>query len=287
MTYHQLLKLAYKKVSQYDGEEEAAKLLLLELSGLSPHEFYLAINTNVDEALENDFLQKLDEYLIEGKPVQHILGYTYFFGYKLFVDDRVLIPRPETEQLTDHVLYYYDRYFDHQSVRVLDLGTGSGCIGLTLAKEEPKMDLTISDISHDALEMAKKNQELLKTHVHLVQSDLFDQLSTTFDIIVSNPPYIPDNETVGKTVDKEPDVALYGGKLGVDFYEKILTNAKTFIHQRGLIAFEHGYQQKEAIYQFAQAQYPHAIILQMKDLAGKDRFTFIGLGGVLKDEILG
>jgi release factor glutamine methyltransferase len=284
VTYDQLLKLAYKKVYQHDAEEEAAKLLLLELSGMTPHAFYLSLKSPVEPAFETLYLEKLDEYLIEGKPVQHILGYSYFFGYKLYVDDRVLIPRPETEQLTDHVLYYYDRYFQKVQVRVLDLGTGSGCIGLTLAKEEPMMDVTISDISFDALEVATKNQELLKTQATVIQSDLFENIKGTFDIIVSNPPYIPDDEAVGRTVDKEPDVALYGGKLGIEFYEKILNEASKYLNSKGLIAFEHGYQQKEAIYQSAKNNFPEAIILQMKDLAGKDRFTLIGLGGVLSEE---
>jgi len=284
VTYDQLLKLAYKKVYQHDAEEEAAKLLLLELSGMTPHQFYLSLKDPVTEAFETFYLEKLDEYLIEGKPVQHILGYAYFFGNKLFVDDRVLIPRPETEQLTDHVLYYYDRYFQNNTVSVLDLGTGSGCIGLTLANEEAHMDVTISDISLDALEVAKKNQESLQTHATIVQSDLFKNITGTFDIIVSNPPYIPEDEAVGKTVDKEPDVALYGGKLGVEFYEKILENATRFLNPKGLIAFEHGYQQKQAIYTYAKTYYPNATILQMKDLAGKDRFTFVGIGGILNDE---
>lgn len=287
MTYDQLLKLAYKKVYQYNAEEEAAKLLLLELSGMSPHQFYLSLKSPVDASFETFYLHKLDEYLIEGKPVQHILGYAYFFGNKLFVDDRVLIPRPETEQLTDHVLYYYDRYFQHKHIRVLDLGTGSGCIGLTLAKEEPNMDVTISDISTDALEVAKKNQASLGTTATIVQSDLFENINGTFDIIVSNPPYIPEDEEVGRTVDKEPNVALYGGKLGIEFYEKILLESKRFIHPQGLIAFEHGYQQKAAIYQAAKKNFPNAVILQLRDLAGKDRFTFIGLQGILSEEKLG
>ncbi|HRX44710.1 MAG TPA: hypothetical protein P5091_01590, partial [Acholeplasmataceae bacterium] len=97
-------------------------------------------------------------------------------------------------------------------------------------------------------------------------------------------PYIPDSEIVEDIVKEEPSVALYGGSLGVDFYERILKEASTYLKPKALIAFEHGYQQKELIYGFARKHYPNATIIQMKDLAGKDRFTFIGLGGALDQE---
>jgi release factor glutamine methyltransferase len=284
VTYDKLLRLAYKKVSEKKGEEEAAKLLLMELSGLEPHAFFMAMKQEVDPKLQEDFLKKLDLYLEEHMPVQHIIGHSYFFGHKLFVNEHVLIPRPETEQLVEHVLYFYDTYFGSQKINLLDLGTGSGCIGLTLAKEEPHLFVTISDISEDALEIANKNKQHLGVETNIVLSDLFDHIEGKFSILVSNPPYIPDSEVVEDVVQKEPSVALYGGSLGVDFYEKILREAKPFLESKALIAFEHGYQQKEVIASFVRAEYPHAILIQMKDLAGKDRFTFVGLNGVLENE---
>lgn len=285
MTLEALLKLAYKKVNEKSGEEEAAKLLLMELSGLDPHTFFMSLKENVNPELEHQFLTKLDLYLNENIPVQHLIGHSYFFGYPLIVNQHVLIPRPETEQLVEHVLYYIDTYFNLDHTRLLDLGTGSGCIGLTLAKEEPRLTVIASDISDEAMKVASLNKEKLQVSVELIQSDLFENISGKFDIIVSNPPYIPDSEVVEDVVSKEPSVALYGGSLGVDFYERILKEASPYLKDHALIAFEHGYQQKEMIYAFAIKHYPNAHIIQMKDLAGKDRFTFIGLGHVLNDEI--
>ena len=256
----------------------------METSGLDPHRFYMAMKTEVSEQFRHTYLKQLDQYLIDHIPVQHLIGYSYFYGYKLIVNEHVLIPRPETEHLVEHVLYFFDRYFEPTKHRVLDLGTGSGCIGLTLAKEEALLDVTISDISEDALSIAQKNKEHLDVQAEIILSDLFEHIDGKFSIIVSNPPYIPDREVVEDVVKKEPRVALYGGSLGVDFYDKILKDSKHHIHEKALIAFEHGFQQREIIKSFVEKHYPDAVIVQMKDLSGKDRYTFVGLGGVLANE---
>jgi len=281
VTYESLLRLANKKAREHHKEEEAAKLLLMELSKQTASEFFLNFKKNVDETLKKKYLDALDQYLIHNIPVQHLIGHSYFFGYAFKVNEDVLIPRAETEQLVGHVLYYIDTYFPNQKVNLLDLGTGSGCIGLTLALEEKSLHVTISDISEKALKIASFNNENLHAEATVIQSDLFDSIEEKFDVIVSNPPYIPDSEIVEDIVQKEPSVALYGGALGVDFYDRILEQAKSHIHEKAMIAFEHGYQQKEVIYGFARKHFPTGTIIQMKDLAGKDRFTLIGIGGVL------
>lgn len=285
MTYEQLLKLAYQKANLHHKEEEACRLLLMETSNQDAHQFYLQFKQEVEPSFVDRYLTLLDQYLIHHIPVQHLIGHSYFFGYSFTVNKDVLIPRSETEQLVENILLYYDTYFENQKVDVLDLGTGSGCIGLTLALEEKNMNVTISDISDQALKVAEQNRDKLKAKAKLVLSDLFEDIPQKFDIIVSNPPYIPDDEIVQDIVTKEPSIALYGGKLGTDFYEKILKQAKKHVKERALIAFEHGYQQKEMIYQYAVQSFPKSTILQMKDLQGKDRFTFIGIGDVLKTNI--
>lgn len=284
MTYEGLLKLAYKKTKTYNKEAEAAKLLLMELSNQEPHQFYLNLTQEVDTNFQKEYLDKLDQYLIQNIPVQHLIGHSYFFGHLFKVNSDVLIPRAETEQLVEHVLYFYDKYFNGESLDVLDLGTGSGCIGLTLALEEKNLHLTISDISSDALKVATLNAKKLGAKATIIQSDLFENIEHKFDMIISNPPYIPDSEVIQDIVQKEPGVALYGGKLGVDFYERIIKESLLFIKQKGLIGFEHGYQQKAQIRSFAETYYPQAKIIQLKDLSGRDRFTFIGIGGVLEHE---
>lgn len=281
MTYEQLLKFSQKEAVKFNKEVEAVKLLLMELSNQDPHTFYLNLKSEVDEKFKNHFEEQLAKYLKHDIPVQHLIGHAYFYGHAFLVNEHVLIPRSETEQLVEEVLYLYDQYFEHEKVRVLDLGTGSGCIGLTLSLEEKNMDVSVSDISIKALEVAKNNSEKLNADVSIIHSDLFENIKGTFDIIVSNPPYIPDEEALDNIVKKEPDVALFGGSLGVDFYEKILKQIKPFLKEKALIAFEHGYMQNDVIRAFVNKHLPHAIVIQKKDLQQKDRFTFVGLGGVL------
>lgn len=284
MTYQQLLNEVTKKALKQNKETEAIKLLLLELSGLAPHAFYLALKENVDDSFVDMFKEKADQYIINHVPVQHILGYSYFYGHKFNVSDDVLIPRVETEQLVENILYYYDKYFSGQTLDIIDLGTGSGCIGLSLAKEESNLHVTVTDISAKALTVTKDNGKLLGVHATYIVSDWFSHVKGTFDMIISNPPYIPTHEGVQDIVEKEPSVALYGGDTGLMFYQHILAHVRPFMNERCLIGFEHGYQQKNDILTFAKQYLPEAKVVQLKDLQGRDRFTFLGFGGVLSDE---
>lgn len=278
MTYEQLLKVSSTKAFEHDMEAEAVKLLLLELSGFTPTEFYLNVKKDVPKDFIEFFNEKLALYLIDKVPVQHILGFSYFFGRKFKVNNNTLIPRAETEQLVEHVLMAYDDLFSNKSVDVVDLGTGSGCIAITLKLEEDLMNMRAYDISIDALEVAKENSEILGANVRFGVSNWFSAIDSKFDIIVANPPYIPKTEVVENIVQKEPSVALYGGEEGLDYYIEILKNAPKFLKEKAFIAFEHGYQQRQAIYNIAKRYFPDAKIVQLEDLAGKDRFTFVYIG---------
>ncbi|MFA6377024.1 MAG: peptide chain release factor N(5)-glutamine methyltransferase [Acholeplasmataceae bacterium] len=282
MTYEALLRKAIKLAELHDKEPEAVKFLLMETFNDEPHVFYMAQNQETNKEIEHLFLERLDQYINDDIPVQHLLGFSYFFGYKFKVNEHVLIPRLETEHLVENVILYYDEYFNQKKSRVLDLGCGSGCIGLTMKLEIPEIEVTLSDISEKALITAQDNKETLGIDAHFVISDLFEKIEGKFDIIVSNPPYIPDDEEVMNIVKKEPEIALYGGKFGLDFYERILKNAKNHLNDYGLIAFEHGHQHAQSLFELVLKYYPQAKIVQMKDLAGKDRFTFVGFGGVLE-----
>lgn len=273
----------YEKLALDNNKEpESIKWLIMELSFYTPSQFYLNLKTEMNES----FIKMVDEaarkYIFESIPVQHILGFSYFYGYKFKVNDDVLIPRRETEELVEEVLSIYDEYFEGQNVNVLDLGTGSGCISVTLSLEEKKMNVKASDISAEALEVAKANNKELGANVNFVVSNWFDQIEGKFDIIVANPPYIPDNEEVQDIVEKEPSIALYGGSDGLSPYEIILSRASKYLNNKALIAFEHGYTQSEAIKNIVLKYFKDAIVIQKKDMQGKDRMTFVGLGGVLK-----
>ncbi len=281
MTLEKVLSKYEKVALKNNKEPESIKWLIMELSFYTPHQFYM----HQKEEMPESFLTMIDEavnkYVFENIPVQHILGFSYFYGYKFKVNDNVLIPRRETEELVEEVLSIYDHYFNQQPVDVLDLGTGSGCIAVTLSLEENKMTVDAADISDDALVVAKENSQILGGNVNFFLSDWFSKVTKKYDMIIANPPYIPNDELVQDIVEKEPKLALFGGTNGIEPYEIILSRAKDFLKDKGLIAFEHGYLQAQAIKDLAIKHLPGATLFQKKDMQGKDRMTFVGIGGVL------
>lgn len=280
MTYKTLLRHAEKEIEKSGLELEVAKFLLMHFSNKTAAQFYLDFESEVDSKIEASFLKALEDYTKRFVPMQHIMGYQTFYGYDFIVNNDVLIPRRETEELVENVLYFYDDYFKGQQVDVVDIGTGSGCIAVTLSKEEDNMTVYASDISDKALEVAKKNNEKLGGNVSFRQGDLLKPFQgMKFDIIVSNPPYIPSSEDVEKIVLlHEPNIALFGGDTGLIFYERILKDALNYLKPNGLIAFEHAYDKNEEIKALVNHYIPGAKITQIKDLSGKDRMTFIKVG---------
>lgn len=276
MTFKQLLKKAEKRIETTELETDAAKWLLMHVSQLTPSQFYLAFEQSVSPEIETAFEAGIEQYLAY-VPIQHIIGYQTFYGYNFIVNADVLIPRRETEELVEQVLYYYDDHFHGQTVDVCDIGTGSGCIAITLAKEEKNMRVVAADISTKALEVARQNNDKLGANVEFYEGDLLNPLKgMQFDIIVSNPPYIPNQEDVAKIVrTHEPNIALFGGDTGMIFYERILKDAKYYLKPKGLIAFEHAFDKRQAMFDLAKHYYPTANIIQLKDLSGKDRMTLI------------
>jgi len=278
MTYNSLLKKGEKCASKYKKEKTAVKSLLLFASNLSQTELYLKIDEECSKEVEEKFYELVDEYTIKNRPVQYILGYEYFYGYKILVNEGTLIPRWETEELANNILIYYDRMFKGKKVKVLDLGTGSGAIAIALSKEEKNMEVYASDISNDAITMAKKSAELNEANIEFRVGSWFEPFKETekFDIIVSNPPYLMNNEFVEDIVkDNEPHVALYGGNDGLDFYKVILSNASKYLNEDFLIGFEHGWQSREKLNEIIRIHFPNAIITNLKDASGRDRMTFI------------
>lgn len=278
-TVRKLIKEAESHLDEDHKDVNVAKVLFYHLAHKEPHELYLMMNEEVDEDLEKAFLSGMEQYY-QGTPIQYIKGYETFFGRDFKVNEDVLIPRYETEELVENILYRIDDYFqDYQNITLCDVGTGSGAIGITLSLEEPRLKVIATDISQEALVVAKENAQLLNASVEFRQGDLLQPLLETHekvDIFVSNPPYIPNDQEIEAMVkDNEPHVALFGGNDGLYFYRKIFQEVKPLLKERALLAFEMGFDQRElmeqAIHDFF-GDYPFEII---KDMNGKDRMLFI------------
>lgn len=195
------------------------------------------------------------------------------------VNEDVLIPRPETEELVGYLLSTYDDVFGGKEVDVVDVGTGSAAIAISLAKEEPNMHVVATDISEEALVVAKENAEINNAAIKFYQGDMLKPLidnNLKFDILVSNPPYIPNNEYVEDIViNNEPHVALFGGENGMNFYDIILKDANKILNTPSIIAFEHSYNKRSEMHELIQKYFPNSYAETIKDLSGKDRITII------------
>lgn len=277
-TYKEALDEAVKVFRKHHLEASAAKLLMLHFSGLEPTELYLDYEKEMPEDRRQQFMDATRRHVEDHIPVQHLIGYVYFYGYKFLVNDQVLIPRFETEELVANVLMLYDEHFGGQTIDLVDIGTGSGCLAITLKKEEPShLHVVATDISQTALETARKNAAALEADVEFIAGDMLTPVKgRRFDILVSNPPYIPDVEEVDAIIyDNEPHVALFGGEDGLKFYRRILGEAKDILKPKSIIAFEHGYDKGEALRQMAKEHFPEADVYTLKDLQQRDRMTFV------------
>lgn len=215
----------------------------------------------------------------EGKPLQQVFGYTDFYGMKINVNSNVLCPRPETEYLVEEVGKLIK---ENDYKNVLDLCTGSGAIACVIKRDNPNVSVTASDISEKALQVAMQNATENNLEIEFIASDLFSKVKGEFDIIVSNPPYIKSDviPTLSPEVRFfEPAIALDGGEDGLDYYSKIVVEAKNHLKIGGILAFEIGYDQKDSVIEIIEknenAQFEDIICKQ--DLEGNDRMIFAKL----------
>ena len=212
--------------------------------------------------------------LEEGIPVQYIVGNVDFYGNTINVNKNVLIPRFETELLVDKTIKLIKKYFN-KKVNILDIGTGSGCIAITLNKEI-NSDVDGIDISDEALNVANGNNKLNNTNVNFYISNVFSNVIDKYDVIISNPPYIAyDEEIMDIVYNNEPHNALFADNNGLYFYDKILSECKRYLNDQFIIAFEIGYMQGEDIKEFAYKYLDNVNVTIEKDYSGKDRFVFI------------
>ena len=245
--------------------------LLLQYVLDKPRQYIIVYdNKEIDKQQQWQYFVNIEK-LTKGVPLQHITHRQEFMKMDFFVDENVLIPRPDTEILVEEVIKIAQKY---NSPRILDLCTGSGAIAISLKKFVPNVDITAVDISEKALEIAQKNAKKLETKINFLKSDLFDKLDNKkFDIIVSNPPYIRKDEIkkLSEEVQKEPKIALDGGEDGLDFYRIIAEQAINYLKTGSFLCFEIGYNQKNDVIKIIEDEQNYKNTYCKKDLYGNDR----------------
>ena len=248
-------------------------LLAESICDISRQDIFLEPNKGISEEMAQKYL---DAVTVRAKhiPLQHIIGYQQFMDFEFKVNENVLIPRPETELLVEQVV----SYIKDSSVKVLDMCTGSGCIAISIDKMCANATVTAVDISNKALEVAQENNENNQGRVTFVQSDLFENINETYDIIVSNPPYIPtsDIDTLMEEVrDHEPHLALDGSDDGLKFYRAICKQSIDYLNKNGKIFFEIGYDQGKTVPALLREN-GFSDTQVLKDLSGNDRMVIAG-----------
>lgn len=254
--------------------KDQSKLILSTLLNQNYLELTMNLDMEIDKEIENKFLNCINN-IKNGKPIQYALNSVNFYGLEFYVDERVLIPRFETEELVYNTNQYINKYFNN-NIKVLDLGTGSGCIGLSLKHLNPSLNITLSDLSPYALEVAKLNSDNLKLDVNFKESNLFDNIDSKFDVIISNPPYIAFCDEVDELViNNEPHMALFANNNGLEFYDRILSSVEKYLNDKYLIAFEIGSSQKEDILKLINKYLEDVKVITKQDISKRDRMVFI------------
>ena len=277
MNRRQAITKACLLLRRQGKEESLARFLLMYMLEESPQIFSNNISEELSGENEEKYFSLIEKHIKEDMPLSHLVGFEYFYDRKFKVTKDVLSPRMETEELIYRVIEYV-KTTKKDSVKILDLCTGSGIIAITLKKElELKsVELIASDISEEALVVAKENAELNNANIKFIQSDIFNNIDEKFDIIVSNPPYIDrKDEITMKTnvLSYDPHLALFAEEEGMYFYRKIVEEAKNYLNDSGVIFFEIGHDQREKITKLADINDYHAEVY--KDLNGRDRMAFL------------
>ena len=259
------------------GEEaESLSFVYRSLKNLSFTDFVFALQQEVTEE-EEVFVKGIFQQLSAHKPAQYIIGQADFYGMQLKVDERVLIPRPETEELVELILAENPE----TNLSVLDIGTGSGAIALALAKNRQDWSVTAADISQDALDLASENAKKQNLQIFLKKSDCFTEISEKYDIIVSNPPYISredESEVSLNVLHSEPHLALFADEDGLAIYRRIAEDAKDYLKDGGKIYLEIGYKQGQSVPELFRKHLPEKRVRTLKDQFGQDRMVVVDDG---------
>ncbi|MGS4870824.1 peptide chain release factor N(5)-glutamine methyltransferase [Streptococcus sp. Z556] len=276
MKLAQIFKDFEEKLIVQGEEAESLSFVYRSLKNLSFTDFVFALQQEVTEE-EKQFVEEIFKKLAAHIPAQYIIGHAEFFGMQLKVDERVLIPRPETEELVELILTENPE----KNLKVLDIGTGSGAIALALAKNRPDWSVTAADISQDALDLSLENAKAQNLNLSFIKSDCFSEISSKYDIIVSNPPYISraDEIEVGLNVlHSEPHLALFADEDGLAIYRRIAEDSKDYLNDGGKIYLEIGYKQGQSVPALFMENLPEKRVRTLKDQFGQDRMVVIDDG---------
>ena len=276
MKLAQIFKDFEEKLIAQGEEAESLSFVYRSLKNLSFTDFIFTLQQEVTEE-EKQFVEEIYKKLAAHIPAQYIIGHADFFGMKFKVDERVLIPRPETEELVDLILTENPE----KNLKVLDIGTGSGAIALALAKNRPDWSVTAADISQDALDLSLENANAQNLNLSFIKSDCFSEISAKYDIIVSNPPYISraDEVEVGLNVlHSEPHLALFADEDGLAIYRRIAEDSKDYLNDGGKIYLEIGYKQGQNVPALFMENLPEKRVRTLKDQFGQDRMVVIDDG---------
>lgn len=270
-TYFEVLKWASSFLENNHQEAYIAEYLLLEKNGWTKTDLLMNFKKQMPLAEYNAYKTDLEKVTLH-IPVQYLIGSTEFYGRRFKVNEYTLIPRPETEELVELILK--DNH--QENLEVVDIGTGTGIIALSLSLENPTWKVTGLDISKEALKIAIRNNQALEGQVHFLESDVLSKFpkNKKIDILVSNPPYISYDEweEMDESVrEYEPKQALFAENNGLAIYEKIAKESTTVLSETGRIYLEIGYLQGESVSQIFKEAYPTKSVRVIKDLNGQDR----------------
>lgn len=269
MIIKDLLKLGYERVAEYNKEPSAAKVLLAGLLEISQGDIFINYEDEITDEKVNEYLELLDFYVFENVPIQYLVGSTNFYGRRFTVDERVLIPRPETEYLVDKVVKKLPN-----NLKTLEIGTGSGAIAITLNLEK-NYQVDATDIDRDALQVATMNSKMNESNVNFIWSDFYENIGDKYDLIITNPPYVSETDEVDQSVLFEPEIALYSENLGTYHLSVIIKEAINYLNDDGILILEHGYKHGLYIQFFVHHHLKDYRCYLLKDLQGLNRYTII------------
>ena len=277
MNRRQAITKACLLLRRQGKEESLAKFLLMYMLDESPQLFSNSLSKQLSKEGEDKYFSLIEKHIKEDVPLSHLAGFEYFYDRKFKVTKDVLSPRMETEELIYKVIEYI-KSINKNNIKILDLCTGSGIIGITLRKEleSKSLEVVASDISEEALKVAKENAIMNEAEVKFIQSDIFENINEKFDIIVSNPPYIAYNDKItmeDNVLNYDPHLALFAEEDGMYFYREIVENAKEYLEEDGVVFFEIGYDQREKILKLANDNGFKAEVY--KDINGRDRMAIL------------